>query len=279
MKITKYLLFFIFVFSTVCSSKEPLSKKINGTGIWSSAVSLVYLPSKEVAATLPKELKLIETFSNKPGLHPVLFMFGLQENVKSNYVNRPFPPYYAPYLEFILAVPGVTAKKEKYIDDVTRPYIYLPLLYLDRWYPVWVGKQFFGYNKILVKMNQKNNNYVASTKKLNEKNKPTILSASWIELENLDLSWKNLSELQEVESYLTQRVISVRGKKVKCFPFSWNLDGAGEVKSIDLRFELGEDFLYDFSQKKFEKVDGENYVSAFYYKKSWRNHLPISCRD
>ena len=255
MKITKYLFYFLssFFLLFVSFSKEPLSKKINGTGIWSSAVSLVYLPSKEVAATLPKELKLIETFSNKPGLHPVLFMFGLQENVKSNYVNRPFPPVLRALFRIYFSGAGSHGEKKKYVDDVTRPYIYLPLLYLDRWYPVWVGKQFFGYNKILVKMNQKNNNYVASTKKLNGKNKPTILSASWTELENLDLSWKNLSELQEVESYLTQRVISVKGKKVKCFPFSWNLDGAGEVKSIDLRFELGEDFLYDFSQKSLKR--------------------------
>ena len=258
---------------------NTFQKSISGSGDWSSASALVYLPKSEVQSSLPKELKLLENFSEIEGMHPVFFMFGIQEKVRSRFKGRVFPPYFAPYLEFILAVPGVTSRNPNDMKDPEQAHIFLPLLYLDRTYPVWVGVKFFGYNKLKVKMQQTKNSYKASKITLKKGTKPTVLSANWKNHKNKFTSWRDENAFLKVNQYLSQPVISVKNKKVKCFPFSWQIEESEIIQTISLEFNLGPDFLYKFSKRNYVINDNTDNEFAFYYKKSWVNHLPISCKE
>ena len=73
--------------------------------------------------------------------------------------------------------------------------------------------------------------------------------------------------------------MSVKNKKVKCFPFSWGIDNANQIEAIDLSFDLGEIFDFKFRDNQYQIKYAPNNITAFYYKKSWRNHLPIDCKE
>jgi hypothetical protein len=116
--------------------------KLDMEGIYDAHVVTWVMKSEIVGQMLPGSLELGPQDWTEQGLHPVLFMFGRQSNVRPNFLALPglF------YEELIVAIPYVQWKGDGY--TYRGPYVYAPRLYLDHVLPVLLG-WIPGYPKLL----------------------------------------------------------------------------------------------------------------------------------
>ena len=126
----------------------------NNAWPWSSAFgtaktlalnAIFTLPRDEVAAGLPDGMDLIDNPYSSGARHPVILMFSRQRDMRPN-----FAPGGMNYLEFIYAIPFVCQKGRNGSD--IRPLIYMPRLYLNKNFPVLIGKLGYGFEKQLARI-------------------------------------------------------------------------------------------------------------------------------
>ncbi len=108
----------------------------------SGANAVFGLPAADVAKTLPKGLELAPQTLTGPGQHPIIILFGWQDRVRPNIF-----PGGVDYKEFIIAVPYVQHADPKLRKQVPGPFIYMPRLYLNKDFPIWLGVYGYGYKK------------------------------------------------------------------------------------------------------------------------------------
>jgi Acetoacetate decarboxylase (ADC) len=107
--------------------------KLDMKGIYGACVVTWSLKTEIVNQILPRMLELAPQDWTAPGLHPVLFMFGRQSNVRPNFV--PVPGLF--YEELIVAIPYIQWRDDRYA--YRGPYVYPPRLYLDHLLPTLLG--------------------------------------------------------------------------------------------------------------------------------------------
>lgn len=108
----------------------------------SGANAVFGLPTATVAAMLPDGLVLAPQTLTGPGEHPVIILFGWQDAVRPNIF-----PGGINYKEFIIAVPYVQHSDPVLRAEVPGPFITMPLLYLNKDFPIWLGIYGYGYPK------------------------------------------------------------------------------------------------------------------------------------
>lgn len=111
----------------------------------SGASAVMALPSEAVQAMLDPGLQLAAQDMTGPDQHPVLLLFGWQNDVRPNRV--PFGG--GKYMEFIVSVPFVQHKSASLHARCPGPFIYMPRLFLDQLFPTLLGIWGYGYNKEL----------------------------------------------------------------------------------------------------------------------------------
>lgn len=92
-----------------------------------------YVDAQRVAALLPKGLSL-DPARIKNGKHALVLMFGYTQNLRRAFWPLPGMNY----LEFIVGVPNVMLE-EDISDAYCTRFFYIPVLYLNRLYPTFLG--------------------------------------------------------------------------------------------------------------------------------------------
>ena len=114
-----------------------------------------YVPVEQITATLKEGLHIKAENVLPDGTHPVIYMFGYTENLHRVWDHMRGPSY----LEYAVAVPNL------YIDGTEGylgPFLYLPVLHLNRLYPTFIGR-LAGYRKFLSRMKTTENTYEIKT--------------------------------------------------------------------------------------------------------------------
>jgi hypothetical protein len=114
--------------------------KLDMEGTYDADVVTWPMKIEIVTQMLSRGLELGPQNWTAPGLHPVLFMFGRQVNVRPNFV----PIHGMIYDELIVAIPYVQWDDNRYA--YRGPYVCSPRLYLDRLLPTLLGR-LVGYPK------------------------------------------------------------------------------------------------------------------------------------
>jgi hypothetical protein len=106
---------------------------IRATGRYQAYFVPSSLTRQVVARLLPRGLETAPQELAPAGQHPVLFVFGKQQEVRPIIqVGKGLE-----YLEFLLAIPYLQWKNDRL--RFRGPLVYLPRLYLDHWLPVLLG--------------------------------------------------------------------------------------------------------------------------------------------
>jgi hypothetical protein len=92
-----------------------------------------YVDAERVEALLPKGLSL-DPARIKNGKHALILMFGYTQNLRRGFWPLPGMSY----LEFVVGVPNVMLDEDKSDSYITR-FFYIPVLYLNRFYPTLLG--------------------------------------------------------------------------------------------------------------------------------------------
>lgn len=113
-------------------------------GFYTTALLFHYIDQEQVKKFLPKGLELDPEVVDAEGRYPVAYMFGYQQDLQR--IWNKFPG--VNYLEFGVAVlalrcPGTAGYQG--------PFMYMPRLYLNRFYPTWLG-WLCGYAKQLARI-------------------------------------------------------------------------------------------------------------------------------
>jgi hypothetical protein len=100
-----------------------------------------YVPESELTPIMAGNLHLDPANARADGKHPVIYLFGFTENM-----HRVWNPLRGPsYLEYAVAIPNVYIKAD---SGYLGPFLYLPVLHLNRLYPTVLGRM-AGYRKFL----------------------------------------------------------------------------------------------------------------------------------
>lgn len=133
------------------AAKEKIDKAEPLYGTCNGRFSFTPIKSSMASSLLPSDLELAPQSYTPEGLHPVLFMFNdtklhtnvfLEKIAKDNHLELNLH-----YNEFIVMLPYVQFKEEKYNED--GPFCFLPVLYLDSLLAVLGGRIFWEFNKEL----------------------------------------------------------------------------------------------------------------------------------
>jgi hypothetical protein len=110
-----------------------------------------YIPLADVKATLAGELRINPANVQPDGTHAVIYMFGYTENM-----HRVWNPFRGPsYLEYAVGIPNVYLNGD---EGYLGPFLYLPVLHLNRLYPTILGR-LAGYRKFLSRIKTTENTY------------------------------------------------------------------------------------------------------------------------
>lgn len=139
----------------------------------SGACALLGLPRDTVQKMLHRDRGLVLAAQDMtpPDQHPVLLLFGWQNDVRPN--RAPFGG--GRYMEFIVSVPFVQHEDARQHRYCPGPFIYMPQLYLDQLFPTLLGIWGYGYNKDLATIRADQSDYTVFAR--NTQN--ALISASY----------------------------------------------------------------------------------------------------
>lgn len=114
---------------------------MHGVGHYLCTIVVLPLNVTMVQSWLPDELELAPQSITPPGTHPVNILFGDERDVHINI----FPFFHIDYMEFAFVVPFVQWKHTK--NAYRGPFLFTPLLFLNKELPILAGKILYGYPK------------------------------------------------------------------------------------------------------------------------------------
>jgi uncharacterized protein with NAD-binding domain and iron-sulfur cluster len=122
-----------------------------GVGSMEGYCVTIWRKPEDVAKLLPPGLFLDPPLDLEPppdsrGLHPIVFLFSRQKNVRPGFV--PFGG--VRYHEIIELIPFV--QRDSIDAPSGGPFSYMPYLFLDEVAPVWIGVNLYGFNKRLARI-------------------------------------------------------------------------------------------------------------------------------
>ncbi len=110
-------------------------------GFYTTTVFFRYLTADQAKQFLPPGLELEPSLIDAQGMYPMVYMFGYQQDLR-----RVWNPLRGiNYLEFAIGVLGLKCPSA---PGYNGPFMYMPRLFLNRFYPTWLG-WLCGYPKIL----------------------------------------------------------------------------------------------------------------------------------
>ena len=124
----------------VCDDLPVKTSRADNAGSYLVTMVVTRLPIPVLAPLLPPELELDPSLHTDDDLHHVIYMFGYTQHL--HFVWLPMRGF--GYLEFAFAIPSVRLKDP--VPQFRGPFTYVPLLYLQQLYPIYLGWM-VGYNK------------------------------------------------------------------------------------------------------------------------------------
>ncbi|NJP08917.1 MAG: acetoacetate decarboxylase family protein [Leptolyngbyaceae cyanobacterium RU_5_1] len=112
-------------------------------------------PLAEVQSLLPAGLELAPQTITPASTHPIMFAFGLQQNVHLNDFRFVFN---LNYLEHVTSIPFVRP-----IGEQKQNFLYMPKLFLNEFLPVFGGDTIWGFHKELADVEFKDERFSVKT--------------------------------------------------------------------------------------------------------------------
>ncbi|HEY1011384.1 MAG TPA: hypothetical protein VGE07_01690 [Herpetosiphonaceae bacterium] len=119
-----------------------LLKGLHAVGNYLASVVTLPLEARLVGSWLPPELELAPQDITPPGTHPAHLLFGDERQVHLNWL----PFFRIKYAEFAVVVPFVQWKRAG--AGYRGPFLFTPLLYLNKTLPIIAGKVLYGFPKV-----------------------------------------------------------------------------------------------------------------------------------
>jgi len=252
--------------SNACCS-DPI---IHMEGGYVSSFFVASWPTSVVQSLLPAGVELAPQTVAPPGEHPVFFGFGKQENATLTYF-RWLPFFPLNYLELLVGIPAVR-RKSFGICPYDEPYMYIARLYLNRFIPVLGGVLFWGFPKMLARMQRTPTHYAVETLKggtplISLDSTPT---GPFIPALN-NQSFAFLGGL--LGQRLLQKSLEGHGPLLSA-TMTWRLANA-ELRPLDAKMTISESFLPGLPTGSFTSTGIDvNPLGAFELRTRWRLSLP-----
>lgn len=198
---------------------------MSGVGHYLCSIAVLPFEKDVVTSWLPDVLELAPQDISPPGTHPVNLLFGKERNVHLSF----FPWFHIKYMEFAFVVPFVQWKDTSH--QYRGPYLFTPLLFLNKLLPILAGKILYGYPKRDAVMSEKRGHYTVVEKGTE------IISADFTRTTQTP----NQSELDTITALLQQPDLSqsIFGPYIYA-TFDWNIPSAKIIaETADLDIQAG----------------------------------------
>lgn len=240
---------------------------VRGEATMEGAYQVKCLPRPMLEALLPKSLKLVKTNLCSEGLHPALFFFGAQKNLRA--VNKIGSiSFSSKYNESVMGLFSVG-----YSESPER-FFYVPQIKVDS-IAAWLFAQpYGGLNKHLAKFKVTNNQMMI----LNRDETEVLSSISW-NPRQVSSKFAMSQHFARLQPYFKDRVIAKLGYGFTCFKFDWNFKLERMIPGV-LKFQLSENYVSPLLKGLFN--DGialnQSPLGAFFASNDWQMQLPHSCK-
>ncbi len=221
------------------------------------------VPDAAIAALLPRGLARAPQSATLPGSHPVLLPLA------RNFDTRPsWPPIFRlDYLEYSVVIPYVTR------SGSTTPLTYIPILFLDHFFPILLGRVLYGFPKRYGRIESASPRYAAR-----------LTSGAAL----VDAELVPSGELQQPASYPHFTPISSMlrlpivthwmGLVYVCSTMDWGLDTVAQLRPVSGVLRMTPDFFPNLPRAEFA-IDSIDRVplGAFHLTTTWTLSLPHRC--
>jgi hypothetical protein len=214
-----------------------------------------------IQSLLPEELTTgTQDLIKESGQYPVLYLFGIQKNVKPGF----WPLWGLNYYEFIIGIPYVVWKNPESRKE-KGPFMFMPILCLNKLLPTIAG-WFFGMPKQVSRIKDNGVSYKVST--LIGDNEQILGNFS----ESSD--WKPTTSFPNFLSISDFYSLSLICKYpigiFESFNFNWNLDTA-KMESITSQVEITNSFLDGKLESKFSTNGiGTDRIGSYRLQTKWK---------
>lgn len=236
----------------------------HGTGIYNAAIVPIPLPKQQVQAMLPPALILAAQNITPAEQHPVLLMFGAQEQVSP----RPCKLFEWTYLEFAIGLPYVQWSKPQAAP--LGPFLFMPRLYLNRRRPILAGC-FYGFAKEKASIGADDRHYLVN----DVKSRQLLIRADFQSKTKLAPS-ADLPLFEQAIPALLQQPLLGRNR-LGLFSqahFDWGLSQA-KIQAIEANIEIAQPFLPALRPERFHRPGLDTAVlGAFRLVTQWSLSRP-----
>lgn len=247
---------------------------LHAVSAYTAAMIPLDLPGALVDALLPPELQRCdaaasarsEAARSRPGAdtHPVLVPLA------HNYRTRPagFPLFSMDYLEFSVVIPGVCRR------DDAQPLTYIPILFLNAWMPILVGRLLYGFPKRHAEITMAGGGYHARL------SSGTPLLDAELACTGTHHPPSDYEHFAPIRSMLAYPIATrLFGVLTVCSTMRWGLDTVAQVRPLRGALQLHEAFLPGLATHSVA-VHGidEAPMGAFELRTQWTLSMPHACQ-
>ncbi len=247
---------------------KVLSKDIiHGEATMEGVFQVKCLPAAALVGLLPPGLILKKTNLCEYGLHPALFFFGVQKNLRA-VTKIGSIPFSQEYNESIMGIFSVTYK------NTAERFFYVSQIKVDSTAAWLFAQPYGGLNKHLSMIKTEEGKQTIFSKD----GKTQLALARWVNLGAVDKN-KLVFNFSKIEEYFADRVIAKRGSGFTCFGFKWNFQ-IGKMKPSQLQMKLSDEYAsHMLSGIYSDKLNLEqSSLGAFYSSNNWAMQLPQTCQ-
>lgn len=238
-----------------------------GVGDYTATIPILALPAELLRRWLPPELELAPQTLTAPGTHPVLLLLGQERSVHVNIA----PWFRIRYGEFATVMPFVQWRTPP--TSYRGPYLWTPLLYLDRWLPILAGRWLYGFAKAKAVITSSADSYRVN----DAETRRVLLDAQT----GPSGAAPNPAEFATLATLLQQPSLSQRDGAFICSTFDWNLPQA-ELSTSSADVQINQFYMYGLPNGAVENyhVSGLSDLTnggAFHIRTTWTLSAPEPC--
>jgi hypothetical protein len=245
---------------------------LHAVSAYTAAMVPLELPCELVDSLLPAELRRCETAvtltgterrSHDSDTHPVLVP--LAHNYKTQLSGLPILSM--DYLEFSVVIPGV-----RRLDDA-QPLTYIPILFLNAWAPILVGRLFYGFPKRHAEISM-----VGGTCRAMLSSGTPLLDAE-LACSGTQHPPSDYPHFAPIRTMLEYPIVTqLFGFLPVCSTMRWQLDTVATVQPLRGLLKLHAAFLPGSAVRSFD-IHGidEAPMGAFELRTQWTLSMPHAC--
>ncbi len=223
------------------------------------------VPDAAIDALLPRGLVRAPQSTTPPGTHPVLLPLA------RNFDTRPsWPPLFRlDYLEYSVVVPYITR------TGSTTPLTYIPILFLNRWFPIIFGRLAYGFPKIFANIETVQPHYAA-----HRSSGATLVEADLVP-SGAPLPPASYPHFGDIAAMLRFPIVSHwMGLVYVCSTMDWGLDTVARLRPVSGELRMTADFFPNLERADYavEGID-RGPLGAFHLTTTWTLSLPHRCPD